>query len=85
MVFYGNDWCNLRSHHNHPLHVTVKVIEVELKRAILDQGSSFNVISLPVLDILVVPRDNILGSRSRCQGFGGKCTYTLGFVNLDLK
>lgn len=43
----------------HPLYVTVMVREVECKRTMLDQGSSLNIISLLVLDLVGVPQDNI--------------------------
>lgn len=54
MVFYDNERCDLPCYHNRPLYVTAKVKEVELKRGMLVQGSSLNIISLSVLDEVAV-------------------------------
>lgn len=61
-----------------------KVKELELKRAMLNQELSLNIISLPVLDAVGVRRDDMTGHPMEVSGFGGNCIYTLGFVNLDL-
>lgn len=53
VVLFNNERCNLTSHYNHPLYVAVKVRVVELKQAILDQGSPLNIVSLLVLDAVV--------------------------------
>lgn len=52
MVFYENDH---PSQHNHPLYVTAKVRDVELKRTMLDHGSSANIIFVSALDAVGVP------------------------------
>lgn len=61
-----------------------EVRDVELKGAMLDQGSSLNIISLPVLDAMGVPQENITRQPIAVSGFRGGCTYTMGFVSLDL-
>lgn len=50
----------------------------------LDCGSSLNIISLFVLDLVGVPWENITRRPIEVTGFGGDRTHTLGFVNLDL-
>lgn len=42
VIFYDNERCDLPSHHNHPLYTIANVRKVELKRAMLYPGSSFN-------------------------------------------
>lgn len=59
VVFYENDRLNIPSHHNSHLYVTKKVSDIEFKGAMLDQGSSLNIISLSILEALRVPRKNI--------------------------
>lgn len=67
VVLFDNERCDLPSHHKHPLYVTVKVRDVELKRAIIDQGSPLNIISLSVLDAVDVYRDSVQRQLVRCQ------------------
>lgn len=57
-MFYENDMCE-PSHHNRPFYVTAKVKDVEIKGAMLDQGSFFNIISLLVLDAVGVSQETI--------------------------
>lgn len=47
MVFYENDQHDVPSHHNRPLYRIVKVRDIELKRVMLDYGSSLNIIPYP--------------------------------------
>lgn len=48
-IFYEDDQRDIPSHLNHPFYVIAKVRDVELKTAMLDQGSSLDIISLSVL------------------------------------
>lgn len=50
----------------------------------LDQGSSFNIISLFVLDALGVPRENMIRQPTEVLGFGGGRAHTYALVNLHL-
>lgn len=59
VVFVENGQRDIASHDNHLLYVTAKVRDVDFKRAMLNQGSSLDVISLLVLDSAGVPRENI--------------------------
>lgn len=79
MVFYDNEQGNLPNHKNRPFYVR----EIGLKRGMLDQGSSLNIISLSVLEELDVSRDSLQRQPIEVSGFGGNFTQTFGFVNLD--
>lgn len=59
-VFYDDDRRSLPTNHNRPLYVTANVNGVELRRAMLNPGSSINIISLSTLDAVGVPRDKII-------------------------
>lgn len=74
---------DVQSHHNHPLYVIEKVRDVELKRAVLNQGSSLNLISLSVLNAVSMPLENIMRQPIEVLGFGGSHMYAMRFVNLD--
>lgn len=62
-MFYDNDRCGLPSTHNRPLYVTASGNGVELKRAMLDPGSSINIISLSTLDAVGVPQNHPTANR----------------------
>lgn len=66
------------------LIVTTGVKWVELKRAMIEKGSSLNIIPLSALDAVGIPRDKITKQLVEVSSFRGKSTYTMGFVNLDL-
>lgn len=52
--------------------------------AMLDQWSSLDIISLPILDAVGVPWENITRQRIEVSGLGGDCICVMGFVNPDL-
>lgn len=56
LVFYEINRKDILTQHNRPLYITAKVRDVELRRILLDAGSSLNIISLDVLDDIGVPR-----------------------------
>lgn len=77
------DQRDLLSHHNHYFYVTASIRDVELN--MLELGSSLNIISLLILDIVGIPPDKITTQSMKVSSFfGDNCTYTMGFVNVDL-
>lgn len=58
VLFYDNERSNLHSSHNRPLYIfTMSVNGVELKRAMLNLGSSLNITSLWIVDAVDEPLD----------------------------
>lgn len=57
---------------------------VELKRAMLDPGSSINIISLSTLDAVGVSREKIVRQPIEVSSFKGNKTSTIVFVSLDM-
>lgn len=55
-----------------------------MKRAMLDPRSLLNIISLLVLEVVGLPRDRIMRQSIEVSGLGGNCSYSIGFVHLDL-
>lgn len=64
--------------------MTANVKGVELKRAMLDPGSSINIISLLILDTVDVSREKIVRQPIKTSSFRESKTFIIGFVNLDL-
>lgn len=62
----------------------MNVKPIELKRSMVDLGSSLNIISFSVLDVVGIPRDKIARQPIEVSSFRGHSMYTMGFVNLDL-
>lgn len=65
-------------------YVTASVNGVELQSAMLDWGSSINIISLAVLDAVGIPREWITRQPVKVSSFRGHITFSVGFVNLDI-
>lgn len=55
----------------------------ELKHALIDSGSSLNIMSLSTLEALKIPRRRTLNHPVKVSGFGGKASFTIGYINLD--
>lgn len=77
-VFYD---CVLPTTYNLPLYITVSVKGVELKRAMLDPGSSIKIISLLTVAAVGVPRDKIVRQPIEVSSFRDQKAFTVGFVN----
>lgn len=50
MILFENDRQDLPSHHNRSLYVTASIRGVELKCAMVDSGSTLNIIPLSILE-----------------------------------
>lgn len=84
LVFYENNRRDVPTQHNRPLYVIANVRDVELKRVLLDAGSSLNIVSLDVLEDIGVPRKRIQKQPFEASSFNGSRTYTVGSISLDL-
>lgn len=84
ILFYENDRRDIPSQHIRPMYIIAKVRDIGLKRAMLDEGSSPNIISLSALDAIGAPRESIMRLPTKVSSFGEDCTHTLGFVNVNL-
>lgn len=81
LVFYENNSKDVPTQYNLPLYIIVKVRDIELKRVLLDAGTSLDIISLNVLDDNGIPRENIQKQPFEVSSFNGNRTYTIGLIS----
>lgn len=84
LVFYENTRRDVPIQHNQPLYVTARVRDTEMRRVLIDAGSSLNIISLDILDDIGIPREKIQKQPFEVSSFNGSRTYTVGSLSLDL-
>jgi hypothetical protein len=71
--------------HKRPLYLTVSINEVQVRRALVDTGSSLNLIPMSTLQAANISRRKIHGTPMEVIGFGGAAEYTMGRIQLALK
>lgn len=64
--------------------MTAYVLDVELKCALIDLGSSLNIMSLYTLEAMEVPRDRIMEQPIKVSDFRDNASFTLGYNNVDM-
>ncbi|XP_031090967.1 uncharacterized protein LOC115995960 [Ipomoea triloba] len=71
--------------HNRPLFVEGYAREQKIKRILIDQGSSVNILSLQAVKELGISTDELSQSRLMIQGFNQGGQRALGIIRLDLR
>lgn len=84
IVVYHDERRDRPSSHHRPVYVTASINGVELKWAMLNLGSSLNIVSLSILDAVGIPRERITRQLIEGSSLRVHNTYNLGFVNIDL-
>lgn len=84
MAFYEKDKHVIPIHHNKPSYMTAHACSVELRRAMVDVGSSLKIMPLCTLEAMGIPRDRIIKQFTEVSGFGGSASIVVGFIKLDL-
>lgn len=64
--------------HYRPLYVTAHVHDVELKHALIDPGSSLNIMQLSTLEMVGISRSRIIKQSIKVASFGDNTFFTLG-------
>ena len=67
------------------LYLEAQINEVYIRRALVDTGSSANIIPLDVLDAAKITRNKIVRAKTQISGFENATEITMGYVQLDLK
>ena len=64
--------------HRRPLYLAASINQIPIKRALVDTGSSVNLIPLSMLQVARIPESKIFGYPMKVIGIGGKGEYTTG-------
>ena len=73
------------SDYRRPLYLAASIIQIPIKRALVDTGTSVNLIPLNMLQAVRIPESKIQGCLMKVTGFRGRCEYTAGHIQLWLK
>ena len=71
--------------HKRPLYLTASINKVQVQRALVDTGSSLNLIPMSTLQAANISRRKIHDTPMKVTGFGGATEYTMGYIQLALK
>ena len=64
--------------HRRLLYLAASINQIPIKRALVDTGSSVNLIPLSMLQVARIPESKIFGYPMKVIGIGGKGEYTTG-------
>uniref|UniRef100_A0A2N9J5I9 Reverse transcriptase domain-containing protein n=1 Tax=Fagus sylvatica TaxID=28930 RepID=A0A2N9J5I9_FAGSY len=71
--------------HKRPLYLTVSINEVQVRPALVDTGSSLNLIPVSTLQAANISRRKVQVTPMKVIDFGGAAEYTIGHIQLALK
>ena len=71
--------------HHRPLYLTVTINGVQIRRALVDTGSSLDLLALSILEAMGLTGKRILGAPMEIIGFGRSAESTKGYVQLALR
>uniref|UniRef100_A0A2N9GBJ4 Integrase catalytic domain-containing protein n=1 Tax=Fagus sylvatica TaxID=28930 RepID=A0A2N9GBJ4_FAGSY len=71
--------------HRRPLYFSATINEVQVRRALVDNGSCINLIPLSTIQVAKISQKKIQGAPMEIKGFGGVGEYTKGHIQLVLK
>uniref|UniRef100_A0A2N9GD42 RNA-directed DNA polymerase n=1 Tax=Fagus sylvatica TaxID=28930 RepID=A0A2N9GD42_FAGSY len=71
--------------HRRPLYLSATINEVQVRRALVDNGSCINLIPLSTIQAAEISQKKIQGAPMEIKGFGGVGEYTKGHIQLVLK
>ena len=73
------------SDHKRPLYLAASIIQISIKRALVDTGTLVNLIPLNMLQAVGISKSKIQGCLMKVTWFGGRGEYTEGHIQLWLK
>ena len=85
ITFIDEDMVVEYPNHRRPLYLTATINGVQIKRALIDTGASFNLITLSTLEAVGMVGKTILRAPMEITGFGGAAESTEGYVQLALR
>lgn len=57
---------------------------VELRRGLVDLGSSFNIMPMSTIETVGVPQDRVAEQTIELSRFGSNTSFTTGYINVNL-
>ncbi|CAL2265922.1 unnamed protein product [Prunus armeniaca] len=85
IVFTDEDMKVPYPDHRRPLYLEGQVNDVFIRRALVDTGSSVNILPLFVLTAASIPLSKIVQSQTSISGFGNQSEVTVGYMQVNLK
>ncbi|CAL8992938.1 unnamed protein product, partial [Prunus brigantina] len=85
IVFTDEDMEVPYQDHRRPLYLEGQINDVLIRRALVDTGSSVNILPLSVLTAAGIPLSKIVQSQTNISGFGNKSEVAVGHVQVNLK
>lgn len=77
-IFYKDYKQILFEHHNRPLLLISPIHDVDLRRGVVDFGSSLNIMPFSTIEAVGISRDHVVELSFEVSGFGGNASFTLG-------
>ena len=68
------------SDHRRPFYLAASINQITIKRALVDTGTSINLILLGTLQAAGISEGKIQGCLMEVTGFGGRDEYTIGHI-----
>ena len=68
------------SDHRRPFYLAASINQIPIKRALVDTGTSINLILLGMLQAAGISEEKIQGCLMEVTGFGGRGEYTIGHI-----
>ncbi|KAK9932278.1 hypothetical protein M0R45_019524 [Rubus argutus] len=85
IIFTDTDMAVSFPDHRRPLYVEAQINDVFVRRALVDTGSSLNIIPLYVLKAARIPQSRIVKSEMKISGFAEADEVSIGYIQLDLR
>ncbi|EXC28861.1 Retrovirus-related Pol polyprotein from transposon 17.6 [Morus notabilis] len=85
VTFTNEDMEVAYADHKRPLYLEVQINDVHVRRALVDTGSSVNIIPLATLTAVGIPHKRIMKVEVQIVRFGNSTKTSIGCIQLDLK
>ena len=84
-MFNDEDMLLGTAEHNRPLYITATIKECEVRRILIDPGSSINIITLRTLQSLQLSVKHLTNEKITIYGFNSNSSRALGSINLIIQ
>ncbi|KAK9951371.1 hypothetical protein M0R45_006818 [Rubus argutus] len=85
IIFTNTDMGVPYPDHRRPLYLEAQINDVFVRRALVDTGSSLNIVPLYVLKAAGIPQSRIVKSEMKISGFAEANEVSISYIQLDLR